>query len=77
MAQTPRAYFSSSRICLNPKLGAELFLLNRQSCEHQISGALLAFRGISLPRCNQQRHTLMEDWVPWHLIRYEFQVKIS
>lgn len=57
MAQTPRAYFSSGHIFLNPKLGAELFLLNRWSCEHQISGVLLVIRGISLPRCNQQTHT--------------------
>lgn len=58
MAQTPRACLTpSGHICLNPKLEAELFLLNEWSCEHQISGVLLAFRGISLLRCNQQRHT--------------------
>lgn len=77
MAQTPRAYFSSGHICMNPRLEAELFLLNKHSCEHLISGVLLALRGISLLRCNLQRHTLMENWTPWRLIKYEFQMKLS
>lgn len=54
MVQTPRTDFSSGCTCTNPKLEAELLLLN---IEPHISGDSLAFSGISPLRCNQQGHT--------------------
>lgn len=54
MVQTPGTDFSSGYTCTNPKLEAELLLLN---IEPHISGDLLAFSGISPLRCNQQGHT--------------------